>query len=150
MKNATGMRTHLLVLIVCTAIVGVASVMVAAAIADATDQKPAAPAAVVSRYSGVLSVAAPTGAAARPLRVEIKDWQMVRTPQGVQVPAAGFYIAQLKSGEIDTEIAGKKEHRQAGDFWTVAAGESMTITFPPHSQSAQIQTVLITPGAGTH
>jgi hypothetical protein len=119
------------------------------AVAIATDQQFASPAAVVSRYAGVANVAARAGTAATPLRIEIKDWSLVRTPRGVRLPAAGFYIVQLKSGQIDTEIAGKKEHRHAGDFWTVAVSESMIVTFPPHSQAAQLQTITITPGGGT-
>jgi hypothetical protein len=123
--------------------------LVVVAIAGATNQQLATPAAVVSRYSGVANVPAEAGAKPTPLRVEIKDWHLVRVAQGVQLPSAGFYIVELKSGQIDTEIAGKKERRHAGDFWTVAAGESMTVIFPPHRQSAQLQTITIMPGAGT-
>lgn len=130
------------------AIAGLASVIVAGEIAGATDQQVTAPAAVVSRYSGVVNVARTTGAAAKPLRVEIKNWKLVRTPQGVRLPVTGFYIVQLTSGRIDTEIAGKKEQRHAGDFWTVPSGETMTVSFPSHSQAAQLHTVAITPGIG--
>ena len=129
------------------ALVSLASVFVAGAIAGAADEQFATPAAAVSRYSGVANVMSPAGTAT-PLKVEIKDWSLVRTPKGVRIPAAGFYIVQLKSGQIDTEIAGKKEHRLAGEIWTVAASESMTVSFPPHSQAAQLQTITITPGAG--
>ena len=127
-------------------IVSLASAILAGA--GAADQQFASPAAVVSRYAGVANVSSPAGTAT-PLRVEIKDWSLVRTARGVRIPAAGFYIAQLKSGQIDTEIAGKKEHRHAGDFWTVAVSESMIVTFPPHSQAAQLQTIAITPGGAT-
>ena len=130
------------------AIVSLASVLLAGAIIGAGKEQSAGPAAVVSRYSGIAKVKAPGRTTPTPLRVEIKDLHFVRTPQGVRLPAAGFYIAQLTSGRIDTEIGGKQEHRRAGDFWTVAAGESMTVNFPPHSQSAQIQTIAITPAAG--
>jgi hypothetical protein len=131
------------------AIVSLAIVLVAGAITGAGDQPSAKPAAVVSRYSGVVNVALRAGAAATPMRVEIKDWHFVRTPQGVRLPITGFYIVQLTSGDIDTEIAGKKERHRAGDFWTVAAGETMTVSFPQHSEAAQIKTIAITPGAGT-
>jgi hypothetical protein len=130
-------------------IVSLASAILAGATASAADHQFASAAAVVSRYAGVANVGAPAGTAAKPLRVEIKDWSLVRTPKGVRIPAAGFYIVQLKSGQIDTEIAGKKEHRHAGDFWTVAVSESMIVTFPPHSQAAQLQTITLTPGGGT-
>jgi hypothetical protein len=131
------------------AIVSWASVLLAGTIMGATKEPAAGPAAVVSRYSGIARVKAPGSAAATPLRVEIKDWHFVRTPQGVRLPVAGFYIAQLTSGQIDTEIAGKQERRHPGDFWTVADGESMSVSFPPRSQSAQIKTIAINPGTGT-
>src|SRR6266852_1409616 len=112
------------------------------AIAHAADEKVAPPAAVVARYSGIANVAA------TPLTVEIKDWYFVRAPRDVRLQVLGFYIAQLRSGEIDTEIDGKKEHRRAGDFWTVAAGKSMTVRFPPRREAAHLQTITITPGVG--
>jgi quercetin dioxygenase-like cupin family protein len=80
------------------------------------------------------------------MRIEIKEWHFVRKQQASQIPAQGFYIAQLRSGRIVTQIGGKSETRQAGDFWTIDAGESMSVTLPQHSQSAQLQTVAITPG----
>jgi hypothetical protein len=127
------------------AVVGLASALVAGAIALAADQKAIPATAAVSRYSGVAKVTSPEGKSAQ-LRIEIKDWNLTRTEQAVKLPVAGFYVAQLKSGEIDTEIAGKKERRRPGDFWTVAAGESMSISFPPHREAAQIQTMTITGG----
>jgi uncharacterized membrane protein len=123
-------------------IVSLASVLLAGAIIGATQEQSAGPAAAVSRYSGIAKVKATS------LRVEIKDWHFVRTAQGVRLPVTGFYIAQLTSGRIDTEIAGKQEHHRAGDFWTVAAGQTMTVSFPPHSEAAHIKTIAITPAAG--
>lgn len=122
--------------------------IVAVTAINAADKGSGGPVAVVSRYSGVTNVPARTGTAITPLRIEIKDWHFVRTPEGVRIPSADFYLAQLKSGQIDTEMAGKKEHRKPGDIWAVAAGESMTVIFPLHSQSAQLQTITITLGAG--
>jgi hypothetical protein len=80
------------------------------------------------------------------VRIEIKEWHFVRKQQASQIAAQGFYIAQLRSGRIITQMGGKSETRQAGDFWAVNAGESMRVTLPQHSQSAQLQTVGITPG----
>ena len=134
-------RTHIL-------IAGLLSGLMGATVVTAADQKAGAPSGTVSRYSGVANVPGHAGAAATAVRVEIKDLALVRNEQGIQIPATGFYIVQLKSGRVDTEIAGKKEQRHAGDFWTVAAGEPMKVIFPPHSQSAQLQTVAITPGGG--
>jgi hypothetical protein len=126
------------------AIVSLTGALLAGVITFAADQKPPAPAAVVARYSEVFP--APKGTTPAQVRVEIKDWHFVRDERGIKLPAAGFYIAQLKSGQIDTEIAGNKEHRHVGDFWTVAAGQNMTVHFPAHSQAAQIRTIAVGPG----
>jgi hypothetical protein len=125
--------------------VAVASALAVAAMALASDEKFAAPQAIVSRFSGMVNVPLKAGAAPSPLKIEIKDLSVVRSAEAVILPAGGFYIVWLKSGKIDTEASGKKEHRQAGDFWAVAAGELVTITFPKHSQAAQLQTIAIAP-----
>lgn len=125
--------------------VAVTSALAVGAIAFASEEKFAAPAAIVSRFSGMVNVPLKAGAAPSPLKIEIKDLSVVHSAQAVVLPAGGFYIVWLKSGNIDTEASGKMEHRQAGDFWAVAAGEVVTITFPRHSQAAQLQTITIAP-----
>jgi hypothetical protein len=126
--------------------ISLAGIVAAGAIALAAEEHVAAPTSATSRYSGVAMVKAPAAKAGTQFRVEVKDWQLVATEKGVKLPVSGFYIAQLKAGTIDTEIAGKKEHRNAGDFWTVAAGETMIISFPPHAESARIQVIAIAAG----
>src|SRR5579864_3994800 len=106
-------------------VVVLAGALLTAAVAFSAEQKSGVPAATVPHYSEVL--ATPKGVSPARVKVEIKDWYFVRNEQGVKLPGSGFYIAQLKSGQIDTEVAGNKEHRHAGDFWTVAAGQTMTV-----------------------
>jgi hypothetical protein len=130
------------------AIVSVASAMLAAPTAGVAEQKQDAPAVVVSRYSTEVDMAAPAGPARTPLRVEVKDLLFVKTPQEARLPEGPFYLAQLKSGEIQTEVAGKKELRLAGDIWTVAAGEPMIVSFRPHGQAGQLRIVTIAPVTG--
>jgi hypothetical protein len=98
----------------------------------------------VTRFSAVMSVPV-AGAAAAPMRVEVKNWYLVRAAKGFRLPAQGFYIAQLRSGKVVTEIAGKSEKRSAGDFWTVGAGVPMTVTIAPRGEAAQLQTIAINP-----
>ncbi len=141
MKNVTAVAMG--------SVAGAALVGVVAFAAGQADQKVSGPAAMVVRYAGVAEVPIRAGTAPARLRVEMRDWHFVRTEQGVKLPIVGFYIAQLTSGEIDTEIDGKREHRVAGDFWTVPVGGSMTLSFPPHSQAAQIRTMAVAPGART-
>jgi hypothetical protein len=124
-------------------LVAIAGALLTAAVAFSAEQKSGVPAATVPHYSEVL--AAPKGVSPAHVKVEIKDLYFVRNEQGIKLPASGFYIAQLKSGQIDTEVAGNKEHRRAGDFWTVAVGQTMTVRFPAHSQAAQIRTIAVGP-----
>jgi len=98
----------------------------------------------VTRFSEMMSVPVAGGPAA-PLRVAIKDWNLVATPKPFEVPAQGFYIVQLRSGTVITEIAGKSERRKAGDFWTVAAGVAMGVTLAPHGEAAQLETIAVNP-----
>ncbi len=95
-----------------------------------------------TRFSAVMSV--PAAGAAAPVHVEVKNWY-VRAPKALQLSAQGFYIAELRSGTVVTEIAGKSEKRRAGDFWTVGAGVPMTVTIAPRGEAAQLQTIAINP-----
>jgi hypothetical protein len=125
---------------------GLAGIVAVGAIALAAEEHVAALTSATSRYSGVAMVKAPAAKAGAQFRVEVKDWQLAATEGTMKLPVSGFYIAQLKSGKIDTDIAGKKEQRNSGDFWTVAAGETMMISFPPHAESARIQIIAVAAG----
>lgn len=117
---------------------GSASLAGAGAVTAADNkQGPATTVAAYPRFSGTAKVNATS------LHVDIKDWQLLRTEQGVRLPVTGFQLVQVISGKVDTEIAGKTEHRTAGDYWTVQAGETMTIHFPAHSQTARLKIVAI-------
>ena len=126
--------------------VSLTGIVLAGVIALSAEEYVAAPTRAISRYSGAAMVKSPAANAGTQFRIEVKDWQLIATVQAVKLPVGGFYIAQLKSGKIDSEIAGKKEHRYAGDFWTVAEGETMTISFPPHAESARIQVIAVARG----
>jgi hypothetical protein len=126
--------------------VSLAGIVLAGVIALAAEEHVAASTSATSRYAGVAMVKAADAKAGTQFRVEVKDWQLAATEQAVKLPVAGFYIAQLKSGKIDTEIVGKKERRNSGDFWTVAAGETMMISFPPHAEAARIQVISVAGG----
>ena len=119
-------------------------VLLLASVRLAPAQTSRVPVATAIRYSGVANVARP-GARAMPMRVEVKDWNFVQSATPFQVPAQGFYVAQLRSGRIVTQISGKSEKRVSGDFWTVS-GVPMTITMAPHGESAQLRTITINPG----
>jgi len=125
-------------------IIGLGAVLLAGAgIGDAQEKAPP-PIAGFARYSGTAKIQAPAGAA-RSLRIEVKDWHLERTEQAIRVPITGFYIVQLTSGHIDTELAGTRTSRRPGDIWTVASGQSMSLFFPRHSQTVHLQTIAVNP-----
>ena len=125
-----------------------AVLMSGSVVAGSAETGTAAPVATVLRFSGVATVPTKAGAAPAQFKLEIRHFSLVRSAEGVRLPADGFTVFQLRSGRIDTTISGKKEHRVAGSFWTVAEGESMTVTFPPHSEVAQLQTITVVPVGG--
>jgi hypothetical protein len=86
----------------------------------------------------------PAGGAAAAMQVDVKDWSV--TKAGLEVPDRGFYVAQLLLGVVVTEIEGKSQTRNPGEFWTVKAGEAMKVTLAPRKEAAQLWTVAITPG----
>jgi hypothetical protein len=129
-------------------IVGVAAAVLATAAAVAADQKPDSAPKSVSRYSAVTRVPARAGGRETPLRVEVKDLFVVRTAEGIPLPAGTFTIAQLMSGQIEAEIGGKTQRYREGDIWAVAAGASMIIRFPPHRQAAQLRLLTVAPVTG--
>jgi hypothetical protein len=130
------------------ALAGLAVIVPGGVVAGSGETRSAAPAAAVVRFSGIANV--PTQAATAPaqFKLEIRNFSVVHSAEGVRLPADGFTIVQLRSGKIDTVISGKTEHRIAGSFWTVAPGESMGISFPAHSEVAQLQTITVVPVAG--
>ncbi|HEY6417693.1 MAG TPA: hypothetical protein VIX59_01715 [Candidatus Binataceae bacterium] len=118
--------------------------VVLASIGPVSGQPLYEPSGNIARFSDVLSVPM-AGAAAAPMRIEVREWNLVGTAKAFQLPAQGFYVAQLRSGNVFTNIAGKSEKRRAGDFWTVGAGVPMTVTFAPHGEAAQLQTIAVNP-----
>ncbi len=76
----------------------------------------------------------PPGGSVAAMEVEVKDWSVSKAPNGLQIPAQGFYVAQLLSGVVTTDIKGKSETRKPGDFWTVDAGSPMTVALAPRKK----------------
>jgi hypothetical protein len=131
-----------------TALVGLAVLFSGSVVAGSAETGSTGPVAAVLRFSGIANVPTQAGAAPAQFKLEIRNFSLVRSAEGVRLPADGFTVFQLKSGKIDTVISGKKEHRVAGSFWTVAEGEALTVTFPPHSEVAQLQTITVLPVGG--
>ena len=122
----------------------VVTVMLASLGLTAGQQSPE-PVVSVIRFSRVTRVPA-AGEATTAMRLEVKDWALEKSPKGLQIPAQGFYIAQLRSGSVITTIAGKSRKRQAGDFWTVEGEQIMAVRLTAHCKAAQLRTIAINPG----
>src|SRR5712692_3618615 len=90
----------------------VVTVMLASLGLTAGQQSPE-PVVSVIRFSRVTRVPA-AGEATTAMRLEVKDWALEKSPKGLQIPAQGFYIAQLRSGRAITTIGGKSRKRLAG------------------------------------
>jgi hypothetical protein len=125
--------------VISTVIILVLAASVGLAAAKQTPQQIAS----VCRFSAMVSVPA-AGSAPTATRLEIKDWALADRPT-FQIPVQGFYVAQLRGGTIIAKIAGKSEKHQAGDFWTVQAGQTMAVVLTMHCKVAQLRTIAISP-----
>lgn len=100
---------------------------------------------VATRFSNMVRAKNAKGAEV-PLKVEVKNWTVSRSARAFEIPDQGFYIVQLISGRITTEIAGKSTARNPGDFWVVEKGQRMAISMKRPQESAGLQTIAVSPG----
>jgi hypothetical protein len=100
---------------------------------------------VATRFSDVVRTKSAKGATVA-LKVEIKEWNVTRSAQAVEIPDLGFCIVHLTSGRITTEIAGKTTARNTGDFWTVEKGQHMAVSLQAPQEQARLQTIAVSPG----
>jgi hypothetical protein len=100
---------------------------------------------VATRFSNVVRARNAKGSEV-PLKVEVKNWTVSRSARAFEMPEQGFYVAQLISGRITTEIAGKSTDRNPGDFWVVEKGQRMAISMKRPRESAGLQTIAVSPG----
>ena len=100
---------------------------------------------VATRFSHMVRAKNTKGAEV-PLNVEVKNWTVSRSARAFEMTDQGFYIVQLISGRITTEIAGKSTVRNPGDFWVVEKGQRMAISMKRPQESAGLQTIAVSPG----
>jgi hypothetical protein len=101
-------------------------------------------AAMVTRFAGKLSATDAKGRTV-PLAVEMRVWSIGGQGSRAIIPASGFYIANVISGDIVTVINGQREARAPGEYWLVPAGLSVIVE--THGQTATLQTVAVARGA---
>jgi gentisate 1,2-dioxygenase len=125
----------------------VAATMVAwleAAPAQAVDASTTADVQRIPRFEGVVPNRA-LRAAGKEQRISIDTW-LIPNRQAVHslaVPLRGDTVFELRGGSLVTVINGKRQKRQAGDFWTVPAGAS--ISLETDNDSAALQTTAVGP-----
>jgi hypothetical protein len=110
-------------------------------IAAQADPIPAAEVKTTTRFSNPVTLPTPKGPV--PLHVEVKDWYLAGHGRAVEISAQGFYIANLQSGDVVTQIGGKSEPRRPGDFWAVDKGVAMIVKV--NGEGAILETFAISP-----
>lgn len=65
----------------------------------------------------------------------------------IEVPALGFYVATLVSGDVVTSIGGKETTRHTGNSWSVESGERMIVQLLGRSEDALFEVFKVQPSA---
>jgi hypothetical protein len=133
---------------------GIGAAVVAAVAGAHAQAPPTAPApertiangvVAATRYSEVVEIPKATGPASR-LEVQLGSLRADVHSSERTVPAGGFYVADLRSGDVITVIGGQETRRHTGDVWSVGAGESMTVRSVERStQNALVRILMIRP-----
>jgi len=79
----------------------------------------------IERFRGPVTVRTAAGAN-RTVNVAIRTWG-IQNRQRITLPETGFRVVQLISGDLTTVIAGQRQQRKEGDFWTVPAGQDLVV-----------------------
>ena len=80
------------------------------------------------------------------VRVELGSWRLSDTAREITVPHQGFYIAELRNGDVVTVIDGQQQLRHTGELWAVQPGQSMIVkTLNPRQQNTLLHIFAIRP-----
>lgn len=63
----------------------------------------------------------------RDVTVDIKDFIVGPGKSAPEMPAGGFAVTELRSGEAETTIDGQAAKRRPGDFWVVNPGQKYAV-----------------------
>jgi hypothetical protein len=113
---------------------------IAAAFGVAQEAPRVVPPKAVERFAGKILLREPQP---HEISVSIHNW-IIRGGQKIaalELPAKGTLLVQLRGGSLLTVIAGRRQQRKEGEFWTVPAGAAMGIE--TGDDSAIIQTTII-------
>jgi hypothetical protein len=57
--------------------------------------------------------------------VSVRVWKV--SNEDSQIPLHGFYLARVVTGDVLATIDGRSAHHLPGEYWSVAAGSTMTV-----------------------
>ena len=77
------------------------------------------------------------------VRISIDTWQILNRTKldTLKLPLPGITLVELRGGSLYTVIQGKRERREAGDFWTLPSEVDMGIETENDSAALQTTTV---------
>lgn len=144
MMNQIGKFTHVFVALAVFLVMVIGPQKEFFAAQDARPQNESEPSVEVStRITETMVVPTRTGTPVS-FRVTLKEWHLAGHERNFTITEQGFYIAQLRWGEISTQIGEKSEIRHPGDFWVVQERTSMVIRMKAPREDALIQTFSVT------
>jgi hypothetical protein len=97
-----------------------------------------------TRFAGDVTLRA--AAQAESFRLSLGSLKLTGA-RSFEVPAMGFYVASLVTGDITTSINGQEATRHTGDLWSVDASQSMTVRLQGRSESALLEIFKVDPTA---
>jgi hypothetical protein len=95
-----------------------------------------------TRFAETLRV--PTkGGRTTALAVTLGDWGLSGGHTIIVPPQRFAYVAVLTTGNAEVSIGDVKRTRLSGEAWTVAPGQTMTLTLPPRGQRALLRVLTL-------
>ena len=122
--------------IACAALICLSSVAMAQQANGPPERSDRARIVAATRFAG--DVTLPTAAQAESFRLSLGSLTLTGA-RSFEVPATGFYVASLVTGDITTSIRGQEATRHTGDSWSVDAAQSMTVQLQGRSESALLE-----------
>jgi hypothetical protein len=100
-----------------------------------------------TRFTG--DVTLPAAAQAESFRLSLGSLKLTGA-RSFDVPAMGFYVASLITGDITTSISGQEATRHTGDSWSVDAGQAMIVRLQGRSESALLEIFKVESPSAAH
>lgn len=102
-----------------------------------------------TRFAGDVTLPAAAAVQAQSFRLSLGSLKLTGA-RSFEVPAMGFYVATLVTGDITTSISAQEATRHTGDSWSVDAGQSMTVRLQGKSESALLEVFKVESPTSAH